>query len=85
MTAADCKSVLLRDTTGFDSLILHHVFRLVSIMVITADCLSAYGSSILPRVAKSQSMEVVYPSGLISHEIVGSNPTSATIPAANHC
>jgi hypothetical protein len=26
-------------------------FRLVSIMVITADCLSAYGSSILPRVA----------------------------------
>ena len=28
-------------------------------MVITADCLSAYGSSILPRVAKSQSMEVV--------------------------
>ena len=26
----------------------------------------------------SQSMEVVYPSGLISHEIVGSNPTSAT-------
>ena len=32
-----------------------------------------------------QSMEVVYPSGLISHEIVGSNPTSATKPAANHC
>ena len=34
----------------FDSKLLHH-FRLVSIMVITADCLSAYGSSILPRVA----------------------------------
>jgi hypothetical protein len=26
-----------------------------------------------------------HPSGLISHEIVGSNPTSATKPAANHC
>ena len=26
--------------------------RLVSIMVITRDCLSCYGSSILPRVAK---------------------------------
>jgi hypothetical protein len=55
-------------------------------MVIISDCLSEDGSSILPRVAKlSQSMEVVYPSGLISHEIVGSNPTSATKPAANHC
>jgi hypothetical protein len=61
-------------------------FRLVHIMVIISDCLSEDGSSILPRVAKlSQSMEVVYPSGLISHEIVGSNPTSATKPAANHC
>ena len=85
MTSADCKSVLLRDTTGFDSLILHQVFRLVSIMVITADCLSAYGSSILPRVAKFAEYGSGHPSGLISHEIVGSNPTTATKPAANHC
>ena len=43
----------------FESIFTHQI-RLVSIMVITADCLSAYGSSILPRVAKlSQSMEVV--------------------------
>ena len=70
---------------GDVEIVAYTEFRLVSIMVITADCLSAYGSSILPRVAKSQSMEVVYPSGLISHEIVGSNPTSATKPAANHC
>ena len=60
-------------------------FRLVNIMVIMPACLAGHRSSILLRVAKSQSMEVVYPSGLISHEIVGSNPTSATKPAANHC
>jgi hypothetical protein len=60
-------------------------FWLVNIMVIMPACLAGHRSSILLRVAKSQSMEVVYPSGLISHEIVGSNPTSATKPAANHC
>ena len=38
-------------------------------MVIISDCLSEDGSSILPRIAKlSQSMEVVYPLGLISQE-----------------
>ena len=38
-------------------------------MVIISDCLSEDGSSILPRIAKlSQSMEEVYPLGLISQE-----------------
>ena len=64
--AVDCKSATF-GYDWFDPSSLHQI-RLVSIMVITADCLSAYGSSILPRVAKSQCMEVVYPLGLISQE-----------------
>ena len=69
----------------FESIFTHQI-RLVNIMVIMPACLAGHRSSILLRVATlSQSMEVVYPSGLISHEIVGSNPTSATKPAANHC
>ncbi len=34
------------------------IYRLVSIMVITRDCLSCYGSSILPRVAKFYSVRL---------------------------
>ena len=48
--AVDCKSATF-GYDWFDPSSLHQI-RLVSIMVITADCLSAYGSSILPRVAK---------------------------------
>jgi hypothetical protein len=83
------------------------IFWLVRIMVITSDCLSDHGSSILPRVASfcgkeskrrmgsERALNLIsgyltchkiiiaeygsgHPSGLISHEIVGSNPTSAT-------
>ena len=39
-------------TPKLASSVLNYKNWLVSIMVITADCLSAYGSSILPRVAK---------------------------------
>ena len=61
----------------FESYCLHHIFRLVSIMVITADCLSAYGSSILPRVA-SIAGRSSDPHGLISHSESGALPLPAT-------
>jgi hypothetical protein len=47
-------------------------------MVITADCLSAYGSSILPRVAKLLREGQVDPNGLISHIEGGALPPPAT-------
>jgi hypothetical protein len=49
VSGGDCKSLVLVPSL-FESESIHQIW-LVSIMVITADCLSAYGSSILPRVA----------------------------------
>jgi len=57
-------------------------FRLVSIMVITADCLSAYGSSILPRVAKLFQCSTAVVQLTVNQLVVGSIPaTGASIIA----
>ena len=47
-------------------------------MVITSDCLSDHGSSILPRVAKLMREVQVEPNGLISHVEGGALPPPAT-------
>jgi hypothetical protein len=77
VTAADCKSVALWHT-WFDSKILHQFYWLVRIMVITSDCLSDHGSSILPRVASLLREGQVDPNGLISHIEGGALPPPAT-------
>ena len=50
-------------------------FRLVSIMVITADCLSAYESSILSRVAKLFQSSTAVVQLTVNQLVVGSIPT----------
>jgi hypothetical protein len=51
VSGGDCKSLVLVPSL-FESESTHQIIWLVRIMVITSDCLSDHGSSILPRVAK---------------------------------
>jgi hypothetical protein len=53
-------------------------------MVITSDCLSDHGSSILPRVAKLLREVQVEPYGLISHDEGGALPSPATKNKSRH-